>query len=62
MIVDGGGERVDLRDPVATDGVPAIAQRTVDELHVVFSTAEHDEWNRGLGHAVVVLERELQCK
>ena len=52
MVVDRARERVDLRDPVATDRVAAIAQRAVDELDVVFATAEHDERYRGLRHAV----------
>jgi hypothetical protein len=54
MVVHRGRERVDLCDPMATHGVAAIAQRTVDELDVVFATAEHDERYRGLRHAVDV--------
>ena len=54
VIVDRARQRVDLRDPMATDRVAAVAQRAVDELDVVFATAEHDERYRGLGHAVVI--------
>jgi hypothetical protein len=35
-------ELVDLRDPVTTNRMAAIPQRTVDELNVVFASAEHD--------------------
>jgi hypothetical protein len=30
----------------------AVAQRAIDELDIVFATAEDDERYRGLGHAV----------
>ena len=63
VLVDRAGEGVDLRDPVAADRVAAVAQRAVDELDVVFATAEHDERYRGLGHAVVDSDGESrQCK
>ena len=63
MVVDGARERVDLRDPVAAHRVAAIAQRAIDELDVVFATAEHDERYRGLSHAVTLFEgEEPQCK
>ena len=52
MVVDGAGERVDLRDPVAAHGMAAVAQRAIDELDVVFATAQHDQRYRGLGHAL----------
>ena len=48
------GERVDLRDPMAAHGMAAIAQRAVDELDVVFATAQHDQRYRGLRHACMI--------
>ena len=62
VAVHRAGERIDLRDPIATDGMAAVAQRAIDELDVVFAAAEHDERDGGLRHLVVVLGRELQFK
>ena len=62
MVVDRARERVDLRDPMAMHGMAAIAQRSVDELDVVFATAEHDERYLGLRHALIVRGRRAQCK
>src|SRR5688572_7863358 len=52
VLLERAEERVDLRDPMTADRVTTIAQRAVDELDVVFATAEHDERYRGLSHAV----------
>jgi hypothetical protein len=52
VIVDGADERLELRDPMAADRMAAIAQGTVDELDVVFATAQHDQRYRSLRHVL----------
>ena len=65
VLVERNRERVDLRDPVATDRVSAVAHRAIDQLDVVLSTGQNDQRNRrlGLGHAVSrILVDARQCK
>jgi hypothetical protein len=67
VVVERVGEGVELCDPVTADRVAAVSERSIDELDVVFATAQDDQRYRRLhlGHAesqVLVVDRQCSTR